>query len=459
LHSEDAEQVVIHPAEAAMRRTFILLALAGLAACDAADTPVAPSAAAPAFLLGSAADGVIPGSYVVQLSWAADAAALAAEYGLKPKYVYQHLFNGFAGAIPDLTAQALSLDPRVVRITVQRQYGTLATTQAGATWGLDRIDQRTRPVDGGYTYDFDGSGVTAYVIDTGIRFDHAEFEGRAVPGWDAYAADPTDPLIGPIVGSAASNDCQGHGTHVAGTVGGKTYGVAKRVRLVAVRVLNCAGYGSDADVIAGMDWVAGTATLPAVVNMSLGDVIPTKTMGTSTPVDDAVRGMIASGITVVVAAGNGWGNGTLGADACMFPIANVAEAITVAASNANDTRTTWTNFGACVDIFAPGDNITSSVNTGPTDTGPNSGTSMASPHVAGAAALVLQQRPGATPQQVRDLLVSHATQNVILPTTLNNGHTMNSHLLYTRIVLPPLTTEPVKTKPCTPRRRRDGECT
>jgi subtilisin family serine protease len=423
-----------------MRRTFILLALAGLAACDAADTPVAPSGGAPSLLLGSVAEGTIPGSYVVQLDWAADAGALAAEYGLEPKYVYQHLLNGFAGAIPDVTAQALSMDPRVVRISVQRQFRALSTTQAGATWGLDRIDQRTRPVDGSYTYDFTGAGVTAYVIDTGIRFDHAEFEGRAVPGWDAYAADPTDPLVGPVIG-------------------GKTYGVAKQVKLVAVRVLNCAGYGSDADVIAGMDWVAGSATLPAVVNMSLGDVVPTKTMGTSTPVDDAVRGMIASGITVVVAAGNGWGNGTVGADACMFPIANVPEAITVAASNASDTRPTWTNFGACVDLFAPGDNITSSVNTGPTDTGPNSGTSMASPHVAGAAALVLQQRPGATPQQVRDLLVSHATQNVILPTTLNNGHTMNSHLLYTRIVLPPLTTtEPVKTRPCTPKRRRDGEC-
>ena len=439
-----------------MRRLPLLLALAGLAACDASEAPLAPSAGSPSLLLGSATDGSIPGSYVVQLDWAADAPALAAEYGIRPKYVYEHLMNGFAGAIPDVTAQALSLDPRVLRISVQRQYRALGTvTQAGATWGLDRIDQRTRPTDGSYTYDFTGAGVTAYVIDTGIRFDHAEFEGRAAPGFDAYAADPTDPLLA----GDMNNDCQGHGTHVSGTIGGRTYGVAKQVRLVAVRVLNCAGYGSDADVIAGMDWVAGNATLPAVVNMSLGDVIPTKTLGTSTPVDDAVRGMISSGITVVVAAGNGWGNGTVGADACMFPISNVTEAITVAASNASDTRTTWTNYGACIDVFAPGSAILSATNTGPNDTAENSGTSMASPHVAGAAALVLQQRPGATPQQVRDVLVSNATPNIILPTTLNNGHTMNSHLLYTRIVVPSTTpTEPVKEKPCTPRRRRSGEC-
>ncbi|HEU0302026.1 MAG TPA: S8 family serine peptidase, partial [Longimicrobium sp.] len=153
-----------------------------------------------------------------------------------------------------------------------------------------------------------------------------------------------------------------------------------------------------------------------------------------------------------------WGNGTVGADACMFPISNVPEAITVAASNATDTRTAWTNYGACIDLFAPGNSITSSTNTGPDDTAVNSGTSMASPHVAGAAALVLQQRPAATPQQVRDILVSNATQNIILPVTLNSGHTMNSHLLYTRLVLPPLVTEPVKTKPCTPKRRREGEC-
>ena len=305
-------------------RWSILLAAAGLAACDAAGGPLSPTPGGSPLDLALTQDGSIPGHYVVQLDWAADAPALAAQYGLTPKHVYQHLMNGFAGAIPDATAQALSVDPRVLRISVQRQHRALGTTQAGATWGLDRIDQRARPVDGSYTYDFDGTGVRAYVIDTGIRFDHVEFEGRAVPGFDAFAADPTDPLL---IGDM-NNDCQGHGTHVAGTIGSRTFGVAKKVSLVAVRVLNCAGYGSDADVIAGMEWVAANGTLPAVANMSLGDVIPTKTIGTSTPVDDAVRAMISSGVTVVVAAGNGWGNGTVGADACMFPISNVPEAIT-----------------------------------------------------------------------------------------------------------------------------------
>jgi subtilisin family serine protease len=439
-----------------MRRLLILLAAAGLAACDSSAEPLAPAEAPDARLLLSAVEGAIPGQYIVQVNWAADAGLLALQHGLKPRHVYQHLFNGFAAPASDAAVRALLADPRVLKVSVQRQVRALGTTtQAGATWGLDRIDQRARPVDGSYSYDFTGAGVSAYVIDTGIRFDHVEFEGRAVPGFDAYAADPTDPLL---IGDM-NNDCQGHGTHVAGTIGGKTYGVAKQARLVAVRVLNCAGYGADADVIAGMDWVAGNATLPAVVNMSLGDVVPTKTLGTSTPLDDAVRGMISSGLTVVVAAGNGWGNGTIGADACMFPIANVPEAITVAASNANDARTMWTNYGACVDIFAPGDNITSAYNTSSTATDALGGTSMASPHVAGAAALLLQQAPGATPQQVRDHLVSNATPNIILPSTYNSGHTMNSHLLFTRIVLPqPVVTDPVKTKPCTPRRRRDGEC-
>ena len=434
-----------------------IVAATALTACSDSESPTSPASAAPRAATLVASDGSIPGNYIVQAGWSTDAAALAAEFGIRPKYVYEHLINGFAAALPSNVAEALSADPRVTRIVVQRQYSKIETvSQSNATWGLDRIDQRALPLDTTYSYNHTGAGVNAYIIDTGIRYSHREFEGRAVPGWDAFAADPTDPLLG----YDGSGDCDGHGTHVAGTVGGKTFGVAKKVRLVGVRVLNCAGYGSDADVIAGMDWVAKNATLPAAANMSLGDVIPTKTLGTNGPVDDAVKALIASGVTLAVAAGNGWGNGTVGADACMFPISNVPEAITVAASTRTDTRTTWTNYGACIDVFAPGSSILSATFDNDSSSGTKSGTSMAAPHVAGVAALILQQAPGATPAQVRDVIVSQATQNVILPTTTNNGHTMNSHLLYSLAVAPSslIGKPPKNTKPCTPRRQRNGEC-
>ena len=444
-------------------RHFITIAAIALAAaaCNDVSAPTAPGAdittGAEATRSLVASDGSIPGQYIIVADWNANALTLAAEYGIKPQYVYEELLNGFAAPMPSSVADALATDPRVLKVAVQRQVTKSETlTQGQATWGIDRIDQRALPLDSSYTYSFTGAGISAYIIDTGIRYTHREFEGRAVHGWDAFAADPTDPLLG----YDGSGDCDGHGTHVAGTVGGKTWGVAKKVRLVGVRVLNCAGYGSDADVIAGMDWVAKNATLPATANMSLGDVIPSKTMGISGPIDDAVKALVASGVTLAVAAGNGWGNGTVGADACMFPISNVPEAITVAASTKTDTRTTWTNYGACIDLFAPGASIRSSTFDNDSSSGSKSGTSMATPHVVGVAALVLQQAPGATPQQVRDIIVNQATQNIVLPTTINSGHTMNSHLLYSPAAAPAdLVGKPPKNnKPCTPRRQRDGLC-
>ncbi|MEX2109568.1 MAG: S8 family serine peptidase [Gemmatimonadaceae bacterium] len=278
-----------------------LLAVGTLGACSDA---VAPDVSSPApRLLATVEEGSIPGQYIVVADWSSDALALAGEYGLQPRHVYTDLLNGFSAAIPADVAEALATDPRVLKISVQRQLSKVATvTQAGATWGIDRINQRALPLDLTYSYNHTGEGVRAYIIDTGIRYSHSEFEGRASFGFDAFAADPTDPLLG----YDGSGDCDGHGTHVSGTVGGKTWGVAKKVALIGVRVLNCAGYGSDADVIAGMDWVAKNATLPAVANMSLGDVIPSKTMGISGPIDDAVKALVASGVTLGVAAGNGW---------------------------------------------------------------------------------------------------------------------------------------------------------
>lgn len=433
-----------------------LLALA-FAACQDAAPPTAATPRTTPLTAVVAEDGSIPGHYIVETDWSADARSVATQYGIATTHVYDELLSGFAAAMPDDVVAALAADPRVLRVTVQRQMTKVETvTQGSATWGLDRIDQRALPLDSLYSYDVTGAGVGAYIIDTGIRYSHREFEGRAVRGFDAFASDPTDPLLG----YDGSGDCDGHGTHVSGTVGGKTWGVAKGVTLVGVRVLNCAGYGSDADVIAGMDWVAENATLPAVANMSLGDVVPSKTYGQSGPIDDAVKALVASGVTLAVAAGNGWGNGTIGADACMFPIANVPEAITVAASTATDTRTRWTNWGACIDIFAPGSAIMSSTFDNDSSSGTKSGTSMATPHVTGAAALVLSQAPAATPSEVRDVLVTQATQNIVAPTTINSGATANNHLLYSRAVAPPaLVARKLKNpKPCTPRRQRKGEC-
>ena len=307
---------------------------------------------------------------------------------IKAKFRYKHAIKGFAGPLPLEVVEALRNDSRVAYIEQDQEMHFVAT-QTTPPWGLDRIDQRSRPLDASYTYNQSGAGVDAYIIDCGILLTHNDFGGRAVTGVDEIT-----------IGGTAT-DGNGHGTHVAGTVGGNTYGVAKGVRLIAVRVLDNAGSGSNAGVIAGVDWVTGNHTTnPAVANMSLGG-------GVSTALDDAVRRSIIDGVTYCIAAGNS------GVDASNSSPARVAEAVTVGATNINDVFASFSNFGSVVDISAPGVNILSAWIPTNTSTSTISGTSMAAPHVAGAAALYLQANPTATPAQVQSAIKSNGTSNAI----------------------------------------------
>jgi subtilisin family serine protease len=322
--------------------------------------------------------------------------------------VFQHALAGFSGRMSAAAAAALAADPRVDYVEEVGVVG-IVTTQTNATWGIDRIDQHTLPLSHTYTYTSTGSGVTAYIIDTGIRTTHSEFGGRAVSGFDA-------------VDGGTADDCNGHGTHVSGTVGGSTYGVAKNVHLVAVRVLGCNGSGSTAGVIAGIDWATSDHApgTPAVANMSLGG-------GRSRALDNAVRNSIADGIAYAIAAGNGNVLG-LAKDACRTSPARVAEAMTVSATDETDTRPVWANVGSCVDWFAPGVHITSAWIASDTDTNTISGTSMATPHTTGVAALYLELHPTATPQQVRDALFAATTAGVVIhPKNTNNNLLFTSY--------------------------------
>ncbi len=351
----------------------------------------------------------IKDQYIVVLREGVDAGGAAADLAWRHAgdlgHVYTAALNGFSVRLPEGRAIALSHDPRVDYVEEDGEV-SLVATQTGATWGLDRIDQRALPLSGTYTYNNTGSTVTAYIIDTGIRFTHNEFGGRATSGYDAVDGGPAD-------------DCNGHGTHVAGTVGGATYGVAKSVRLVAVRVLDCGGSGSWSGVIAGIDWVTGNhaAGSPAVANMSLGG-------GASTSVDDAVRRSIADGVSYALAAGNGNIAG-IAQDACKSSPARVAEAMTIGATDKTDKKASWSNYGNCVDWFAPGVGITAAWYTSNTATNTISGTSMATPHTAGVAALYLQSNPGKTPQEVRDALYANTTKGIV-----TSSKTTNNHLLF-----------------------------
>ncbi|MEU5847172.1 S8 family peptidase [Saccharopolyspora shandongensis] len=356
----------------------------------AAALAAAPATAAPTGKILPAAEPVA-GSYIVVLkdlnataaSTTSTTARLVAQYGGTTTATYTSTIRGFAAKLDEASAKRLAGDPAVAYVQ-QDGVARIAGIQQNPTWGLDRIDQNNLPFDRSYTYPNTGSGATAYILDTGVDKRHPDLEGRVSDGRDFIDND------------SDASDCQGHGTHVAGTVGSKTYGVAKQVKLVSVRVLNCQGSGQYSQIISGIDWVARNATKPAVANMSLG---------ADTATDNAVRRAIQSGVTFAVASGNS------NTDACSSTPARVPEAITVNATDRQDSRSSFSNYGRCTDIFAPGTDITSTLNGG--GSGGMSGTSMATPHVAGAVALYLTANPSATPAQVRDALVNNGTQNAV----------------------------------------------